>query len=39
VVNAYLSLVDTVLVAWAGGGGRRTPEELTEEAFAALRGN
>jgi AcrR family transcriptional regulator len=37
VVNAYLSAVNTVLVAWAEAEGRRTLEELTEEAFAALR--
>jgi AcrR family transcriptional regulator len=37
VVNAYLSAVNTVLVAWADAEGRRTLEELTEEAFEALR--
>jgi AcrR family transcriptional regulator len=37
VVNAYLSAVNTVMVSWADAGGRRTLEELTEEAFDALR--
>ena len=37
VVNAYLSAVNTVLVTWADLEGRRTLEELTEEAFEALR--
>jgi AcrR family transcriptional regulator len=39
VVNAYLSVVNTVMVAWADAEGRRTLEELTEEAFDALRGS
>src|SRR5947209_2865931 len=37
VVNAYLSAVNTMLVTWAELEGRRSLEELTEEAFDALR--
>jgi AcrR family transcriptional regulator len=37
VVTAYVSAVNTVLVAWALADGRRSLEELTEEAFEALR--
>jgi AcrR family transcriptional regulator len=37
VVTAYVSAVNTVLVAWAQAEGRRSLEELTEEAFEALR--
>jgi len=36
VVNAYLSAVNTVLLSWADSEGRRSLEELTDEAFEAL---
>lgn len=37
VVNAYLSVMNTALLTWGESGGRRTLEEIAEQAFDALR--